>query len=272
MPEWAEVAHFTKFCCEYLNVSFNDTVHGSKPQPLTHKTSLLKIEGDLKNGESLTKMLPLEIKSIENFGKKMFMTLENKSQLIFSFGMDGYVTFDEKNQFNKNKLTFEEKSNSEVLKILFYGWIRGFSCSIEFCDASDYTMYKKLDVYRIPEEKFLSVLKSSKQIVANLLKDQKKLTGIGNYLRAEIIYDAEVEWNSSANKLTKDESKRLYKSTKKIIKDAFVKGGLTIKDFKLNGKKGRYEPLIYGRQSTRDKKLPVTIIDGTQKLYVVKKS
>lgn len=95
--------------------------------------------------------------------------------------------------------------------------------------------------------------------ICQFLMEQKYFSGIGNYLKAEILYDAKIRPDRLLSQLSDQDITQLYHSTLKIIYNAFCAGGLTIKSYWQptspseddNGKeeqeklKGKYKKVIY---------------------------
>jgi len=75
-----------------------------------------------------------------------------------------------------------------------------------------------IQTMKFPEFKSIIIPKSkrNKKSIALLLLEQKVLSGIGNYLRSEIIYDADINPFISSREMTDAELRRLLKSIKKI--------------------------------------------------------
>lgn len=88
--------------------------------------------------------------------------------------------------------------------------------------------------------------------VCDFLNDQSIIAGIGNYLRACIMYDAKVFPFKPISELTEDEIHKLYYSLLKITELAYKHGGLSISDNVGNyvtpsGKMGMFPSNVYNR-------------------------
>ena len=84
--------------------------------------------------------------------------------------------------------------------------------------------------------------------VAWFLMEQKFLSGVGNYLKAEILYASRLHPGRIMNTLTDDDLEKLYTSTLSIIHDSYRNGGLTIATYAdANGTVGKYKALIYNQ-------------------------
>ena len=88
-----------------------------------------------------------------------------------------------------------------------------------------------------------------KKEIAKFLLDQDKFSGIGNYLRAEILYDSKIDPFRKVGSLSKKEIDNLFKSTKKIVLKAYECGGHTLQSYTDPlGAIGRYAPKVYRRE------------------------
>jgi len=105
----------------------------------------------------------------------------------------------------------------------------------------------------ITSERWTEVLtqpRSSNQQVCRFLMDQRKFSGIGNYLKCEILYRAGVAPYRTLGSLTLTELERLRTQTLDTIYESFTEGGLTIATYwDPNGKKGTFQPKVYGRET-----------------------
>lgn len=91
--------------------------------------------------------------------------------------------------------------------------------------------------------------KSIKRRLHVVLLDQNTITGIGNYLKSEILYDARLHPMRTVDSLSDRECRRLYNSSMKLIREAYNCKGLTISDYLTPlGERGTYEPKVYHRE------------------------
>ncbi len=88
-------------------------------------------------------------------------------------------------------------------------------------------------------------------IIKEVLMDQKNIAGIGNIYSDEILWEARINPFKKANKLNRDEIKRLYKAIKKILNKAIKYHGDSISDYRdIYGKEGEYQNIqnVYQRE------------------------
>lgn len=82
--------------------------------------------------------------------------------------------------------------------------------------------------------------------VCDFLMEQKYFSGIGNYLKAEILYICKIRPDRVLSSLHPVDILNLYNISLYIIKESYSHGGLTIKSFwSPEGKKGMYPCRVY---------------------------
>jgi formamidopyrimidine-DNA glycosylase len=115
------------------------------------------------------------------------------------------------------------------------------------------------------------LLKSNSSIV-NLLMNQKKISGIGNYLRAEILYGARISPLRKSSSLKPAEILRLYNVIMKLTKEIIKKGGSQSAEQAgyrdIYGNMGRYKMKVYGQTAVGGKKISIIRIQNRAVYYV----
>ena len=90
--------------------------------------------------------------------------------------------------------------------------------------------------------------KNHKQI-CQVLMDQAIFSGIGNYLKAEILYASKVKPDSLVKTLTDERLYILLGHSQRIIRASYKFKGVSFKDYvDLNGGKGIFPLLVYNKQ------------------------
>ena len=88
---------------------------------------------------------------------------------------------------------------------------------------------------------YISLKKKEKKI-KDLLIDQNFVSGIGNIYASEILFLCKINPEIKGKSLTIQECSNLAKKTKKVLEEAILKGGSTIRDFKNTvGLKGNFQ-------------------------------
>ena len=103
-------------------------------------------------------------------------------------------------------------------------------------------------------DKFVSLISSKKGKIKQILIDPAVIAGIGNIYSDEILWLAEINPFSPADKLTDKELKSLWRAMHVILKKALKLRGTSVSDYRdTAGKKGKYaeELLVYQREGEK---------------------
>ena len=75
--------------------------------------------------------------------------------------------------------------------------------------------------------------------------NQKLFSGIGNYLKSEILYACKLSPHRLASSLTETDIKNIYTNSKKIAKESYNQGGASVRDFSnIYDEKGMYTNIL----------------------------
>jgi len=181
MPEGPEVRIFADFI---LQQTMNKDIIGLNIISGRYKK---KPETFIKHDEFI-KHLPTKIKNIGVKGKFMYIEFTNGFILFVTLGLMGGWSFNTKGNIefltNDGTLVFNDKISNGTL---------------QFVKSTDEIMNKLSKIgYDImdPATTFdifkTQLLKKNKQKIGIALVDQKVISGIGNYLRAEILYSVKI--------------------------------------------------------------------------------
>ncbi len=223
MPEVPEVRIFAESLHKFIN---------------TRLTSIKLLSGKYtrkypKNYKLFTKQLSLKILHIQNKGKFIYITLENGLSIWITLGMTGEVLMKE-DKYSRVEFVNDKKQS------FYLSDMRNFGTVIFSLKAAE--LDKKLDslgddVMHIKEDVFIKRLRNPKlenKIVAMVLVNQKMISGIGNYLRAEILYKARISPFLKMKDINNRELSILYKTTKSMVRNTYkylVKHGLYENNF-----------------------------------------
>lgn len=82
---------------------------------------------------------------------------------------------------------------------------------------------------------------SSNKSIGQLLMDQKLFAGVGNYIRAEALYAAEISPWRTGNMIKADQLVRLFDALKVVMQESYQHQGATIRTYKtVFGEDGKY--------------------------------
>jgi endonuclease VIII-like 1 len=223
MPELAEV----KIMSEYIN----DVCEGE------HFTSISFSESAMKRNIGIVQDSDLQIFEIkaESRGKELMLYLiqggKTYMSISCSMGMTGNWAFYNNNVFIKHThMKFNSVSGNTLCLVdmrCFAKWkvIKSWSINRGPCPLTEHAL-------------FIDNIKSSihKRIfdkpIMEVMMDQKYFNGIGNYLRAEILYrhrDTINPFHTAREVLNDNPS--LYNTIIEVIEESYVMGGGELKDW-----------------------------------------
>lgn len=195
------------------------------------------------------KLLPLKIKSVESKGKFIYFVFDNDWYMYNTLGMSGGWYKKTKNHIvvqldhHKNKTAKDEELGN-----LWFNDQRHFA-TFKFVKGKD-ELEKKLKTIgkdllndNITDDEFITKYrKHGHKRVDVVLNDQKIFSGIGNYLKAEILYDAQISPHTIVKCIPDEKLKDLLKSSKDRIKASYVLGGASVEHYSdLNDKAGSFQ-------------------------------
>lgn len=100
-------------------------------------------------------------------------------------------------------------------------------------------------------KKLQEILSSSKRAIKAVLMDPKKIAGIGNIYADDILWSAKIHPLRPANKITLQESERILKYTRSILKRALKLRGSSVGDYRdTAGEPGGYGKVILAYRKT----------------------
>lgn len=130
---------------------------------------------------------------------------------------------------------------------IFYNDIRNFG-TIKFVKTQaelDYklgTLGPDMLQEDVSNEVFRAIVhKYRKKTLPEILMNQKAMSGVGNYLKAEALYFAKLSPHKKGEDLTDAQIDLLNTVIKKIIRDSYANGGSTFRTYvDMNGETGSY--------------------------------
>lgn len=206
----------------------------------------------------------VKIKEINNKGKFIYWIFSNNYIIFQTFGLSGGWYMNEKKNTGC-ELIYKDPKTYEI-KTLYYDDQRRFgtfkftNSIIDLNNKLSSIGPDMLNDKNFNLNDFIMILKNKKyqhKLIVKLLTDQKIISGIGNYLKSEILYDARINPHRLIYSLTNYEISKLYKSIKHCINESFKSGGTSIQNysniydnpgdyaFKLNVYKKKKDPYGY---------------------------
>lgn len=212
MPESPEVRIFVENLSKYkhsnlLNINFLSGRYKHHQLPLNFK--------------EFQKLFPLKLSNIHNKGKFIYFVFDDYSIWI-TLGLSGYFTTIKDSHSHIEFIT--DKG------IFYFNDVRNFG-TINFC-LDKQELEKKLnklgiDVLdeEISDEIYIKKMRKVNQnkIIGEVLVEQNIISGIGNYLRAEILYKVKISPFRKLKDLSNIELSKLKKNIIKIITQSYHK-------------------------------------------------
>tara|TARA_B110001469_G_scaffold85202_1_gene80641 strand:+ start:4273 stop:5082 length:810 start_codon:yes stop_codon:yes gene_type:complete len=198
-----------------------------------------------------TKNLPSKLSSVNCKGKFIYLEFENGWKIWNTLGMTGgwkknktkhsHLIF----EFNNITLYFEDMRNFGTFK--FNNSITDFNKKIKSLGTDifeeDFTLEYVTNI--------LKTKKYQKKTIVVILMNQKLFCGVGNYLKAEILYSCKISPHRIVEDLTVSDIKNIYTNTKKISYISYKHGGASVRDYSnLDHKDGEYTNFlkVYGQK------------------------
>lgn len=184
------------------------------------------------------------IKDIFVIGKKIFIILKSYI-IVLSMGMEGLLEPIKDPKYNSLEFELKNGKNFYMNDYMKFGIIQ-----IEPLERKEYHI-KRLGYDPITHSKmtptqvynkFIKGRKSTKTVGEKLL-DQSLFAGLGNYLRAEVIWGARINPLCKFNSFSKKNWIRIIKAYKKMYKKAYA--------YKIINKKDRFRKFVAYKRTDR---------------------
>lgn len=194
-------------------------------------------------------LLPLTLRGVNTKGKCIYLTGDRRS-LVFTLGMTGNFSL-EPTKYARVKFTFSGTPP------VYFTDIRNFG-TVRFLTAKDLEAKLKslgLDPLngRIESEQIILALGANSELtLAEFLMDQQIIAGIGNYLKAEILWHAKLSPHRLAKSLNRTEANDLTAAINIVPSLSLESGGATIRNYSSpDGNRGAFADMfnVYGRKT-----------------------
>lgn len=188
-------------------------------------------------------------------GKKIIFEFDKDRYEAFRFvsscGMDGHWSW-EQNKYTALILVFDG------IMAYYEEKARGGNFSVCSYPSQEYDyIFKDVGPDLMSDETTIQIYYNAikgKRIqhlkIAEFMMEQKYLSGVGNYLRAEILYKCRINPHRTLSSLSDSDIQNLFYHSKMTIWETYKSNGLTIQSYvDPNGLTGTYQCLCYGRDS-----------------------
>lgn len=164
-----------------------------------------------KNFDQVVNNLSKKIKEITVHGKLIFLRLENDCVLEFSHGMTG-VWSTKQAKHSRIELVLNSKER------LYFEDTRNFA-RLNIYDEAEYKSKMEqlgpnvLDTYADFTDFYKRISKRKNSKISTLLLDQTILSGIGNYLRCDILWYTKINHYTKVKDLSYEKLMELFKTS-----------------------------------------------------------
>lgn len=186
--------------------------------------------------------------SVKCKGKLIYIAMDGGHYLVNHLGMTGHWRLDQ-SPHSHLLITYEGYG------VIYFDDMRRFG---EFSILSSVAMQKRLaelgpDVMSAeftPEVwRRIVAERGGARSIVDFLADQSVVSGVGNYLRADILYLAQIDPHVAASGINAEKINDLYAAIKTITTRSYEQHGTTIATYRdINMQPGFYKPLIYGKR------------------------
>ena len=215
-------------------------------------------------------VIPQTVRAVSSHGKKLLITLTDQT-IIFAPLMTGRIMYMPATKGTTIIMVFSFKSGTKW----YVEDARTFS-QLSVVPNDELNAWLKQHVGpdwlagQVDLEMFKKICRRRTTSIGALLVEQKCWSGIGNYLRAEILYQARIRPTRSSKTLSDEELETLHRCANEVIRQAYRSRGLTISQYITpTGKRGEFEPQVYGRKQDPEGRPVLSSPLGSQSVYWV---
>ena len=246
MPEGPEVKKVTDFLKESLNHNIIVDIQINSGRYKKH--------GPFDGYQSLKNILPAKVTFVSCKGKFIWVEINNNLYLTSTLGMTGSWS---RTKTKHSHVTLVLANGSEV----YFNDVRNFGTLKVFNSLEAF--HKKLNTigpdmlsgYILPKSFRNIVRTQKKKSIAEILMNQKLMSGIGNYLKAECLYASRISPHRTCDSLSDEEIDLLFENCKTIIRRSYELGGATIQSYRQpSGEPGMFSRrfAVYGHKQDPD--------------------
>ena len=208
---------------------------------------------------------PVKVTAVRCKGKFIWWEFSNGWILWQTLGMSG-GWYHIKKPFAGIELSYKANVDSAV-NSLYYNDQRHFG-TLKFIDpqtAQQELRWKlqslgpdMLSDTTLDFDKFRLIMRKAtvaKKIVSNAIVEQSIISGVGNYLRSEALYQAGINPHRLVSSLSDDELSGLFIAIRQKIRDSYRTGGASIQHYSdINNTPGtfEFEMVVYGKKKDPD--------------------
>lgn len=239
MPEVIEVKTYVDFITKHTKNQTLENINILQGRYRKH--------GPFKGFKNLIRSMPLRIDNIESKGKYMYITLSNNLIIGITLGLTGGWFWQPHNSntyhHGLDNTSTRSKYDPEMVKYYLGAALKHLNVSFEFKHGTlyfyDQLSFGTISILTDTENQrrlksigldmidinttfdlFKNAITKSKNLdkpIGNVIMDQKTISGIGNYLRADALWMSHLSPFRKVKDLSLSELNILYKNSRKLI-------------------------------------------------------
>ena len=197
--------------------------------------------------------IPSKVVGVGVKGKLIFWILDNDFYILNTLGMTGGWSLNQKKhsrvafELSKKTVYFNDSRNFGTLKV-----IKGRTNFLGKLDSIGPDMLSE----EVSDELFSFCIRGARgKTVCEAIMNQKNISGVGNYVKAEALYRAKINPHRIVEDLSDEEMTSLNAAIKDVLRRAYHDQGASIRDYrKVDGEAGEatLEFKVYGKKFTPD--------------------
>lgn len=250
MPEGPEV----KLICDQLN----QAIQNCEIISLNILGGRYARHGPPVQWSNLVECLPIKINNVKCKGKFIYFDLgedTKKMYLTNTLGMSGSWKHEKTKHShlemitNKGIIYFNDPRNFGTLKVVDANELQSKLTSLGYDVLNDNENIAKFNIENFNKIKD----KKPSMNITKFLMEQKYICGIGNYLKAEILYESKISPHRTLGSLTSEEVECLVKNINEIPRKSYNSRGSSLLTYTdMNGNTGSNQFTFKVYQRTKD--------------------
>jgi len=204
-----------------------------------------------------------KILNASRIGKNIFLNLSGGKTIYIHLKMTGHLLVKTQNSKLKTQSFGKDYFGEKVNQYIHHIFYLKSGKTLEFSDLRKFGKIILEDTKKIGNIKEIrelgidamsknfslseleNILDKKKTKIKILLMDQSKITGIGNIYASEILFEAGILPTRSAEKISREERKKLFLAIKKVLKYAIKMRGTSDSDYRdTAGAPGKFQEVL----------------------------
>ena len=233
MPEGPE--------CKYIATSLHEFLRGKTIRAIIIHSGRYSRHGPPKGWEECT-FNGSKINSVQVKGKLIYWVLDNGWYLMNTLGMSGqWLIKDVGEKHDHIEVQLEDDSKVWYRDVRNFGTLRfvRYEVGKSLIDRLGYDILSDQELSR--EEWDQLIEKNHKKNVCVFLMDQRQLSGVGNYLKSESLYESNIDPRLCLSDIDPDILWDLYSSIRTISRKSYESHGASFHSYQgPKGEKGAH--------------------------------